>query len=178
VGRWARPVFVGAVAAALWAEPALASGPAQQTFTLDAQKVSFQLPSGWRKDVPVESGWQWQAVAPGSVAHLYVNAIPTTKSFSVLALEYVQALQNPFAPGDTHYDFASSSAQVASLPAIKITFRYRNLTVKARPVEVATIYAFVHGGRFYVLDYVASPKWIAKMRPAFEQSVRTVRLLG
>ena len=168
MGRCARSVLVSAAAAALSAAAASAGVPTHKTFRLDAQKVSVQLPSGWGKNLRPDREWQWHAVAPGYVAHLYVNAIPTTKDFSVVGPAYAQALKKPFASGDPHWAFSSSPVRVASLPALKITFRYRNLTVEAQPVEVATIYAFVRGGLFYVFDYVATPKRVATMRPVFE----------
>jgi hypothetical protein len=178
VGRPARSVLVAAAAAVLWAAPAPAGVPAHQTFRLVAQKVSVELPAGWGKALQPDREWQWHAVAPGSVAHLYVNALPTTKDVSVLGPAYAAALEKPFGPGDPHWAFSSIHVRVASLAAFKISFRYRNLTIPTTPVEVATIYTFVHGGLFYVFDYVAGPTRLATMQPVFEQSIGSLRFLG
>jgi hypothetical protein len=162
-------------AAAVTAAAAAADTPRYTTFHLAAQKVSFQLPAGWHPDYPLAPGWQWQAVAPGAAAHLYVNALATTKSFPALARAYEQALDRPYI-GDPHLDFAASSTRVASLPARRITFRYRNGVAAGHPYEVATIYVFERAGRFYAFDYVATPKLLAAMRPTFERSIASVTL--
>jgi hypothetical protein len=164
-------------AAALGPAAASAGPPAQKTFRLEAQNVSIRLPAGWGKTLQPDPEWQWHAVAPASAAHLYVNAIATQQGFSVVAPAYAAALDKPFAPGDPHWAFSSKPARVASLPALEIMFRYRNLTVEARPIQVATIYAFVRGGFFYVFDYVATPARVTSMRPVFARSIRSLRFL-
>jgi hypothetical protein len=173
VARPATAILVAAAAAALAAAPA----PADVTFRL-VQKVSVQLPAAWGKVLLADREWQWHAIAPGSAADLYVNALPTTSDVSTIGAAYAAALKKPFAPGDPHRAFSSTHVQVPSLPAFKISFRYRNLTIPTMPVEVATIYAFVHGGLFYVFDYVASPKQVPTMRPVFEQSIGSLRFPG
>ena len=151
--------------------------PTHQTFKLDAMKVSFQLPSDWGKDLPPDQGWRWQAIAPGYTAPLYVNAVPTNTDFAAIAPGYGKAVKKAFLDGDPRSTFSSTSTRIGSLPALKITVHYRDVSYEGLSVEVATIYAFVYGGLFYVFDYVATTKWIAKERPAFEQSIRSVRFL-
>src|SRR3954468_14645507 len=157
------------------ATPAWAgSVPTHQSFDLRTLGVSFELPSDWGKDLPPDSGWQWQAMAPGATAHLYVSAVRTSKSFSQIVPVYVSAIKTAIARNDYQSVVTMHSLHIGSTPAVEVGAHYRQRTSAALQRVVSNLYIFAHAGRFYIFNYSASTDWIKKVQPSFDQSIRSV----
>ena len=71
--------------------------------------------------------------------------------------------------------FSSRAARVSSVPAVKIVARFRGVTSRGPTVIVLNVYGFVHGGFAYVFEYATTGTWIAREKPVFARSIRSVR---
>jgi hypothetical protein len=176
-GRLVRPLALSVavlalVATAVTSATALGGVPTSQTFQPAGLGVAFELPANWGKDLPPDGGWQWQAIAPGFVAHLYLGAGRVKVSSATFGAGLTSALRERVTKADPRASFTSSPARIGSVSAVKIVARYR---VGGPGKLVVYIYGFVHSGMAYVFEYTTTSNWIDREKPAFDFSAKSIR---
>ena len=175
MGRQALVCVIAAVATALATGQVWASGvPTHQTFEPKGLALSFQLPADWGEDLPPDAGWSWQAIAPGYVAHMYVLQLKATKPVSAVAGTFVNLFRARAYAADPRAVVASSTTHVASNQAIEVVTRVHGTGPAGPDVFVDYTYGFEHGGLFFIINYSTTAKWLAKEKPAFDASIRSV----
>jgi hypothetical protein len=151
---------------------AAANVPATQTFKPAELGVSFTLPSDWAGGA---TGLRFEAVGPGRVAQLDIAAAATTLPFATVKAKFVTAQRQRLAKA-SGASLTSRTVTVGSAPAVEVITRYQGLGIYA-PGEIREyIYAFEHGGMFFIVAYSTTSDWTAKEKPIFDASIRSFRL--
>jgi hypothetical protein len=173
----------GLVAAILAASSAVALGarvPSSRPVAPPALGIRFNFTSDWGIAIKaaLHPGWKWEGFSPGQIAWVRISSHATPLTLDELQPGYVNGLRASTAKpvqADPNGLFTSTRTKVAGAPAVKIEIRGLGFTLTGVGEATTVVYALVHAGVAYVIEFDSSQKFLARYRPTIERLIASIR---
>jgi len=142
--------------------------------TPDSLQISIAIPSDW---AGATTNSRFHADSPGRVAQLDIAAAATSLPFTTAEANFVAAQRRRLASAP-HASVTTRRLTVGKVPAVEVLTRYQGFTAALAGQVREFIYVFEHGGMFYAVGYTTTSDWVAKERPFFDASIRSLRFVN
>jgi hypothetical protein len=179
--RPCRTALLAAVAATALAGASQAAAPKMQTFEPRGLAIRFALPSDWSPNASYrEKDVRFQSQAPAHVAELKIGTFPASSASSTTIRRLVGTLRASILQTDPGASVATRTTRVGSAPALELSARFRGAgSVAMGPNDrlAFDLYVVEHHDVVYLLEYQTTVRWLAKEKPIFVASIRSLRFV-
>jgi hypothetical protein len=178
-----RALAAGLVAAIFAASSALGLAtrvPASRPVAPAGLGIHFNLTSDWGITInaALHAGWKWEGFSPGQIAWVRISSHATPLTLDELQPGYVNGLRASTTrpvQADPNGRFTSTRTKVAGSPAVKIEIRGLGLTLTGVGEATTVIYALVHAGVAYVIEFDSSERFVTRYRPTIQRLIASMR---